>query len=382
MSDNNTFSLDTVLSSIQSKAKQAAGELKELNRLLTELKKADHTLSDADLERTLSNAFDNAGKYGKNVTDYLSSVLEAARMGNKNAEDFAGLATALQSACDISADLATKYLLAADRAFVMNGSVRELTRTLDGACSLADHHSLSMAELAEGLTVVSTQAAASGLDIRETTAALATLLATTKLNGAEAGNALSGLLLSFRQMAEETGSTVLHAKTFSDFEKACRSLDISLSGVRNGTLRLKEPMQILKELSMAYNTPDTSDTERTALLDAAGSDPSQTGAMDALLKNYGLYEEMLQDYADGTGTLSTEAAKAANTWEGSLNRLSNTWTETVGNLVSSEDITALIDHLNELLTVIDGLTAAAGHLGSLNVLSFLGGGLLGAKNLG
>lgn len=104
--------------------------------------------------------------------------------------------------------------------------------------------------------------------------------------------------------------------------------------------------------------------------------------MDALLKNYGLYEEMLLDYADGTGTLSKETTKAASTWESSLNRLSNTWTETMGNLISSKDMVSLIDHLNELLTVLDKLAAAAGHLGSLNVLSFLGGGLLGAKNLG
>ncbi len=382
MNDNNTFSLDAVLSRIQSKARQAAGELKEVNRLLTELQKADHSLSGADLERILNSAFDNAGKYGQTVTDYLSSILEAARMGSKNAEAFAGLSAALQSACGISADLAAKYLLAADGAFAMNGSVGELTRTLDGACKLADRHSLSMAELTEGLAAVSTQAAASGMDIRETTAALATLLTTTRLNGTEAANALSGLLLSLRQAAEETDRTGLNANTFSGFEKACRSLGVSLSEVRNGTLRLKEPMQVLKELSEAYHAQDTSGTERAALLDATGFGPFQTEAMDAFLKNYGLYEEMLQDYADGTGTLSKETAKAASTWESSLNRLSNTWTETMGNLISSKDMVSLIDHLNELLTVLDKLAAAAGHLGSLNVLSFLGGGLLGAKNLG
>lgn len=351
MADKTLFSLDDILSHITGKAKQAAAELKEVSTLLAQLQKAGNTLATSDPGRMMNNAFDTAGKYGKSVTAYLSSVLEASRMGLENAEGFAELSLALQSACDISADLAGQYLLAADQAFAMNGSMKELTATLDGACSLADRHALSMTALAEGMSAASTQAAASGMDIRETTAALAALLAATDLSGTEAGNALAGLLMYLQQ----------------------------ITGELNGAASLAGPMQLLKELSEANTALDGTDTKRTTLFDAINDTPFQSEALDALLQNYGLYEEMLQDYADGTGTLAANATKAADTWEGSLNRLSNKWTDTIEKLTDSKSIAAAIDHLSGLLAVIDSLTDT---LGSLNTLSLLGGGLLGAKNLG
>ena len=63
----------------------------------------------------------------------------------------------------------------------------------------------------------------------------------------------------------------------------------------------------------------------------------------------------------------------------SLNRLSNTWTEPVGNLTDSDAIVAAINSLNGLLNTVNKFT---GTMGSLNVLSIIGGGIAGAKNLG
>lgn len=342
MADKKLFSFDLILSHLTDRAKQAVTELKEINSLLSELRRADHTLSKTDLKRIGDNAVDTAGKYGKNVSDYLSAVLDASRMGHKNAEGVAELSLALQSACDINADLAGQYLLAADQAFAMNGSVKELAATLDGACSLADRHAVSMSDLAEGMSAASAQAAASGMDIREATAALAAMLATTDLSGTEAGNALAGLLVHLQQMSGE-------------------------------------PMQLLKELSGAYTALGKTDIKYTALFDAVSSNTFQSEALDALLQNYGLYEEMLQDYADGTGTLASEAAKAADTWEGALNRLSNTWTDTIGNLIDSDAVTAIVNTLNGLLSVIEKITDNTNTLGSAGALSGL---LMYTKGIG
>ncbi|MDE6924178.1 MAG: hypothetical protein K2P59_02805, partial [Acetatifactor sp.] len=56
--------------------------------------------------------------------------------------------------------------------------------------------------------------------------------------------------------------------------------------------------------------------------------------------------------------------KTTNSWEGSLNRLSNTWTETVGNLADSDAIVAAINSLNGLLSAVNSLTAGLGLLGT------------------
>ena len=379
MSDKQLFNLDSVVGNITGKAAQAIEELKEVDTLLNEIQKADRTLSNSDLDRISKNAFSLAAKYGRNVTDYLNAVLDASRAGYRNADEIAELSLTLQSACDISADLAAQYILTADQAFALNGSVAEISRTLDGACSITDRHTVSMTQLAESLSAVSAQAAASQLDLGETTAALATMLSVTGQSGTEIGSAFSTILMYLQQMTGGLNGEQIDTKALKDYESACKNLGVSLSEVKNGSVQLKEPMQVLKELSAAYASLNETDQKRTGLLDAFGGASSQSEALDALLKNYGLYEEMLKDYAGSTGTLASDAAQAAETWEGSLNRLSTTWNETVGNLLDSDAVVAAINGLNSLLSVIDGITDKTNALGTVGILSGL---FMNAKGIG
>lgn len=101
--------------------------------------------------------------------------------------------------------------------------------------------------------------------------------------------------------------------------------------------------------------------------------------LDALLRNFDTYETMLQQYTDGTGSMAREAEKTANSWEGSLNRLENTWTDTVENVANSDAIITVINSFNGLLNIINEVTSALGSLGTIGVI---GGGILGAKNAG
>ena len=379
MSDKQLFTLDSAVENITEKAKQAIEELKEVDTLLNGIQKADRTLSRSDLDRISQNAFALAAKYGRNVADYLNTVLDASRAGYQNADEIAELSLTLQSACDISDELAMQYIIAADKAFALNGSVKDLSKTLDGACSITDRHAVSMTQLAEGLSAVSSQAAISQMDLSETTAALATMLSVTGQSGTETGNAFSSILMYLQQMTGEINGETIDTKALKNYERACKDLGVSLSEVKNGAVQLKDPMQVLKELSEAYASLNGTDKRRTSLLDAVGGSSSQSEALDALLKNYGLYEEMLQDYAGGTGTLAAEAAKAAETWEGSLNRLSATWNETVGNLMDSDAIIAVVNSLNSLLSVIDGITDKTNILGTAGILSGL---FMNAKGIG
>lgn len=101
--------------------------------------------------------------------------------------------------------------------------------------------------------------------------------------------------------------------------------------------------------------------------------------LNALLTNWDKYEKMLSEYSQGSGSALNEAMKSANNWEGSLNRLSNTWTETVGNFANSKGITTAINTLNSLLSILDKLTSS---LGSLNSIGLGLGLFTGLKNVG
>ena len=86
---------------------------------------------------------------------------------------------------------------------------------------------------------------------------------------------------------------------------------------------------------------------------------------------------MLQEYADGTGSMAREAEKTANSWEGSLNRVKNTWTDTVENVADSDAIIRLINLFNDLLSTLNNVTEFLESFGTLGA----GLGVIVAKSL-
>ncbi len=359
-----------------SQIRQAVSELKEIDTLLNEIGRSNTGLSSSDLARIGNGSFDTAGRYGRRAADYLSELRDASRAGYENASGIAELSLTAQEAGDMTAGLASQYIAAADKAYSLGGSVEKLTEILDGSHHIARQNAINMSDLAEGMSAVGSQAASLGVAADETTAALAAMAATTQLNGTDTAKAFHTILLNLRQVTdEEEGIT---AEGLAKYEAACNALNASLKETRNGVTSLRDPMEVLGDLADKYTKLDFSDSRRTDLLDAVGNAQS-ADALHALLDNYGMYEKMLQEYADGTGSLAVDAEKMADTWECSLNRLSNTWTDTVGNMVDSDAIVAAVNGLNGLLSVANSLTDV---LGSLNTFSVIGGGIAGAKGLG
>lgn len=291
---------------VVSKTKEAVTELKEIDTILTEISKTNDKLSKSDLKNIGNDAFETASKYGKKATDYLSGVQEASRAGYQNAEEIAELSTAAQGAGDMNADLANSYIIATDKAYGMEGSVQKLTQTLDGANEITNHNAVNMTELAEGMKVVGSQAASSQISVEETTAALGTLIAVTQQGGSQMGNAFKGILMNLRQVTGEVDGEEIDQESLTKYEKACEALGVSLSEVKDGAVSLKEPMQILKELSAEYTKLDKDDAKRANLLSAIGG-KYRANALNAILENWSTYENMLQQYADGDGSMAEEA---------------------------------------------------------------------------
>lgn len=213
-----------------SEFKKSLTDLKEIDTYLTKINNSNSMLSKSDLEQIGSLSFKAADKYGKAASIYLSSVQKAYDSGYKNATDIAELSLAAQNAGNLTSDLSDRYITAMDRAFKMNGSVKELSETLDGANNITNNHSVNMTELAEGLSIVSSHAAAAKMNAAETTAVIGTLISTTQNSGPEMGNAFIDILSNLQKMTGDIGD------------------DQSLM----------EPMQVLKELSDQYTKLDES----------------------------------------------------------------------------------------------------------------------------
>ena len=359
-----------------SQFKDAIPDLKEIDTLLTEIKKTTDALTRSDLAEIERQSFSTASKYGRSAADYLQAVQDAAGAGYKNAADIAQLSLAAQNAGGISSELADQYISAADNAYQLGGSIEKLTVVLDGASAISSKNAVSMAQLAEGMSLAGEYTASLGLGADEATAALATVIAATGQGGAEAAQSLKAILLNTQQITDEGQG--IDGGGLARYADACRALNVSLKETKDGATSLRDPMTVLKELSQAYASLAPGDARKTGLLDSLGS-AQGAQALDAILGNFNMYETMLEEYTYGTGALAKQAELTANSWEGSLNRLSNTWADTVGNLVNSDAVIAIVNSLNGVLSVINNITTALGPLGTAG----LGAGLFASfKNVG
>ena len=299
-----------------------------------------------------------------------------SRAGYQNSEAMAEVSTAAQGAGDMTAEIANKMVIATDKAYKLGGSVEELTRILDGVNWICDNNAVNMSELSEGMSIVGSTAASLGVDVDELTATLGTMAASTQQSGSEVARAFKAILLNIRQVSDEEEG--IDTEGLTKYEKACNALGVSLKETKNGVLQTRDAMEVLKELSEEYNKLDENDIRRTDLLNSVGGKLRST-QLDALLRQWDMYENMLNQFSEGSGTMAAEAEKTANSWEGSLKRLHNTWVDTVGNIVNSDFVITITNGFNGLLSVINNVTSKLGSLGTIG----LGAGIFaGVKNIG
>ncbi len=353
----------------EKRLKEALPELKNINTYLTQISKINQDLTKTDLSNIGKKSFTTASKYGKSATDYLSDVQDMFSAGYKNSEALAELSLSAQNAGDMTAEIANRMIIATDTAYNMEGSVKKLTEALDGINVICDNNNITMSDLSEGMSIVGTTAASIGVDVSQLTAALATMASATHQSGADVANTFKTILLNIKQVSDEEEG--INANGLAKYEKACNALGVSLKETKNGISQTRDAMDVLEDLSKAYNKLSSNDVRKENLLSSLG-EKSQATQFDALLTHYeDTYKLLLEQFADGQGTMAKEAQISTSSWEGSLNRLSNTWTNTVYNITDSDAIVTAVNALNSLLTVANKFTNLIGSWGSIGIVSGL-----------
>ena len=332
MSNNNLFTqikqtFSKLLTNFSDQFQYSLSQLREVDNILTDIRRLNATLSKSDLADIGKKAYAAADKYGQNVTDYLSTVRFLTQAGYKNAAELADLTLSLQNAGDLTADLAQTYITAADHAYDLNGNIQQLRTTLDGANNISNLNTVNLSDLAVGMTTVGTQAADAGVQINEVTAAIGTMATAANVTGADAGNAFLNILNNL---------------SFSDNS-------------------LQTPMEQLAAIADTYQNLDADSSERSNILSLLGTENDQA-AIDALLSNWNLYQTMLSEYATGGGSISEEAALTADSWESSTNRLQNSWVNFIDTLVDQDAIVGTTNALSNLLNGIASITDTVGAL--------------------
>ena len=363
------FDISQIVMGFYSAISNAESELKLLDSTLTEVSKtSDRTAS--SLEKLRSSSFASASEFGVAANDYLTAIQEFSRAGFAEGidEGLARLSLQAQAAGDMTAALAQDYLLATNAAYKFQGDATQLTTVLDGMNMVTNRNATSMVDLAEGVKVVASQAAGAKVEVDELAAAIGTIDAVTRQGGNVAGRGFRTILMNL-QGADAIGQITedgeeITIESANKVGKALESLGVAAREFNNGVEVLRDPMEILKELAAVFNTLDANDSRRADLLSALGG-KYRANTVEALLSNWDMYEKMLKDYSEGSGSSYAEAMKSANNLEGSLNRLSNTWTSVVNNFADSKMLTFLVNLGNGFLSVVDSITKFTDGIGAL-----------------
>ena len=357
---NRLFSLfsggNNALDASIDKVREAIGQLKELNTALVEIDKTSN-LTQTSLQSLANKSFDEASKYGAYVQDYMNSAGEFAKAGYSNLDEITETAMLTQIAGNVTSDLANKYIIATDAAYKYNGAINDLTKVIDGSNNVANKNSVEMEDMAKAATVSASFAAQAGVSIEELTAAEGTMSAVTKRSGSEMGRAFRSILLNLQQVSGEFDGEIIDEEQLKKVEERCHSLGVELEYMKDGVATLRNPMDVLKDLSEVYRSlPDNSADKQGLISDIGGK--YHANALSSLLGNWELYEKMLRDYAEGEGSAMREAQKTADSWAGKLASLQNQWLEFVSGFVDTDFVKGGISGLEGMIVAFDKLNDA------------------------
>lgn len=267
-----SFATGTLMAGVH-KTTEAIRELKEVDSILTEISKTSDRTQDS-LTKLGISAVDAANKYGATISGYLKGVQEMSRAGfdDTQAEQLAELSILAQSAGDMDADLANDYLIASDAAYGYAGNVEKLTGLLDGQNQITNRNAVSMEELANATKVAANQLSNMGIEENELTALLGTGIATSREAGETVGRAVKGIMMNLQQVAGETGfdGEVIDEESLKKVEARCHSVGVELEYMKDGIARLRDPMDVLKELAEVYNSLPEDSADKAGIISDIG----------------------------------------------------------------------------------------------------------------
>lgn len=342
--------LTTIIASFTDDVRNAVSQLKDMDTILTEISKTSNRSAE-NIKALSKNSFDVANTYGATVSGYLTGVQEMSRAGyqGKKAEQLSELSILTQSAGDVDATVANDYLLATDAAFQLKGNVKELNKILDGQNQITNRNAVSMSDMAQATGEAASMAAQYGVKVEELSSLIATATSKTRESGSDTGNALKSIFINLQDTSNK--------EITSTFDE----IGVSMTKVVNGSEKLKTPIELLEELSDVFISLDQGDVKRADILSNIGGNYHEN-TLSAILSDWNAYEKILGDYSNSEGSAFEKMTKSAQSWDGRLNRLSNSWTKLVSQFVNSDGIKTGITLLQDLA---DGASWTAENLGAI-----------------
>lgn len=348
------YVIGTIISGITNALSDAVAELKNVDSELVNIQKVMGATSQ-EMEALSDRAYEVGSALGVAASDYLASVTKWAQAGyGELSADLGELSVRTQKVGDVQEDTANQFLLSVDAAYQYKGNIEALTRVLDGANEISNRYATSVEKLAGGMGIVSSLAAQAGMEVQETMAAIGTITAVTQESGNSAARALRALILNI-QGSTEIAVDEASGERWTEDEieataAALNDLNIATREYKNGIETLRNPMEVIGELSEKYKQGLIDEVQLQDVVSSLGG-KVRSNQLQALISNYDMYEEMLQTYSESVGSADRELDIYLNSWEAKSERLKNSWTELVASFQTDTIAKGALDVANALLQI-------------------------------
>jgi len=333
--------------------KDALGTMKEVDGLLTSIQKVTGQ-TDGEIAALGEKAYSAASDFGVAATSYLESSSDFAKAGYANYTQLAELATKTQLVGDVTAHTANQFLLSADAAWKFRGNIESLSAMLDKANTIENQYATSISKLAEGFPNVASVSASANMSPEETLAALGAITAVTQESGSKASYALRALILNiFGEVGAQIDElTETSEGSVAAMQEAMQKYAADALEAAKATGEVLNPMEAIRAISQSYRDGLMTETELLELASSVGG-KMRSNQLTALIKNFDMYESMLEDMQTAAGSADKEVEIMLSSWDSKVNVLQNSWTELVSHLADTGAIKGGLDLITGAVQLLD-----------------------------
>ena len=317
--------------------KEALQTLKEVDSELVTIQKVTD-LSATQIKNLTSAVYGLASAYGRTADELLAMTSTFARAGfQEQLEEMTELAALTQNVGDLTGEEASKFIIAANAAWKLNGNMSSLMSIIDGMNEVTNHSANDFQALSQGISVAGSVFANAGESAQTFTAMLGTVVASTQRSGSEVARGLRTIAMNIRQIKGELDDgEIIDESSISDAAAALSSIGVSVS--ENGQLR--KVSDVLTDLAEKWDNLTSAEQSYVA---SSLAGKRQANVLIALMQNYDEYYKEMENYANGAGSALRENEIYLDSWEAKTKMLKATWTEFVSSLVDTRVIKGGLD---------------------------------------
>lgn len=180
---------------------QSIQVMREMDTQLTALARVTD-ITQISFQRLGLEALETGSRFGRSVSDVLQAQVSFARAGFDNFQQMAELSLMIQTAGQMSEQVATSYIIASNAAFGFAGNVERLTALLDSQNNISNNHAVTLTFLADATRTVGNIMREAGETTQTMSAALTAVGAATQRSGSEIGRAYTNRSFNVNPIAQ------------------------------------------------------------------------------------------------------------------------------------------------------------------------------------